>query len=314
MKWFWIILLVLLVVFLLWWLLDGRRRRQSSTSVRSSSREAVGDRNTGGDIATGAGAVVGTMGATHEAVTMADDAAGGRGETAADDMGDMADDAADMGDDTGETATDAADAVDDMAIPSDEPVDDLRNIGGDISTGVGMGSSTDDVAGMADRDADAAADTTDDIADADVADTAADAMGDTGETGDMADADVADTAADAMGDTGETGDMADADVADTAADAMGDTGGAGMVGADDDDSMRDIGGLVAEVPDGPYGSGSAVPAEDGSGPAGYDIKGNADSMLYHTSDSPYYERTRAEVWFDSEATARDAGFTRWDEN
>jgi len=292
MKWFWIILLVLLVVFLLWWLLDGRRRRQSSTSVRSSSREAVGDRNTGGDIATGAGAVVGTMGATHEAVTMADDAAGGRGETAADDMGDMADDAADMGDDTGETATDAADAVDDMAIPSDEPVDDLRNIGGDISTGVGMGSSTDDVAGMADRDADAAADTTDDIADAD----------------------VADTAADAMGDTGETGDMADADVADTAADAMGDTGGAGMVGADDDDSMRDIGGLVAEVPDGPYGSGSAVPAEDGSGPAGYDIKGNADSMLYHTSDSPYYERTRAEVWFDSEATARDAGFTRWDEN
>ena len=292
MKWFWIILLVLLVVFLLWWLLDGRRRRQSSTSVRSSSREAVGDRNTGGDIATGAGAVVGTMGATHEAVTMADDAAGGRGETAADDMGDMADDAADMGDDTGETATDAADAVDDMAIPSDEPVDDLRNIGGDISTGVGMGSSTDDVAGMADRDADAAADTTDDIADAD----------------------VADTAADAMGDTGETGDMADADVADTAADAMGDTGGAGMVGADDDDSMRDIGGLVAEVPDGPYGSGSAVPAEDGSGPAGYDIKGNAHSMLYHTSDSPYYERTRAEVWFDSEATARDAGFTRWDEN
>ncbi|CAN5492418.1 MAG: hypothetical protein ACR2JP_11825 [Acidimicrobiia bacterium] len=296
MKWFWIILLVLLVVFLLWWLLDGRRRRQSSTPVGSSSREAVGDRDTGGDIATGAGAVVGTTGATHEAVTMADDAAGGRGDTAANDMGDMADDAADMGDDTGETATDAADAVDDMAIPSDEPVDDLRNIGGAISTGVGMGSATDDVAGTADDDAD----------------TAADAMGDTGDTGDMADA-----AADAMGDTGDTGYMADADVADTAADAMGDTGEtdeAGMAGADEDDSLRNIGGLVAEIPDGPYGSGSAVPAEDGSGPAGYEIKGNADLMLYHTPDSPYYERTRADVWFDSEATAGDAGFTRWDEN
>lgn len=259
MKWFWIILLVLFVLFLLWWLLGGRRRRQSSTSVRSSSREAVGDGDTGGDIAAGTGAVVGTMGATHEAVTMADDAAGGRSETAADDMSD----------DTGGTASDAADAVDDMAIPSDEPVDDLRSMSGDISTGVGMGGATD--------------------------------------------ADLADTAAEAMGDAGGAG-MAEADVADTAADAMGGTGGAGMAGADEDDSLRNIGGPVAEVPDGPYGSGSAVPAEDGSGPAGYDIKGNAGSMLYHTPDSPYYERTRAEVWFDSEAAAGDAGFTRWDEN
>ena len=37
-------------------------------------------------------------------------------------------------------------------------------------------------------------------------------------------------------------------------------------------------------------------------------------MLFHTPESPYYGRTRAEVWFDSEASARAAGFTRGDED
>jgi uncharacterized membrane protein ArfC len=60
-------------------------------------------------------------------------------------------------------------------------------------------------------------------------------------------------------------------------------------------------------------SGSAQPADDGSGPAGYDVKGNGDSMLYHTPKSPYYGRTRAAVWFDSESSAEAAGFTRWDQ-
>lgn len=36
-------------------------------------------------------------------------------------------------------------------------------------------------------------------------------------------------------------------------------------------------------------------------------------MLYHTEDSPYYGRTVADVWFDSESAARAAGFTRWDQ-
>jgi hypothetical protein len=62
----------------------------------------------------------------------------------------------------------------------------------------------------------------------------------------------------------------------------------------------------------PYGPGSAEPLADGSAPAGYTIKGNADSMLYHTSDSPYYGRTVAEAWFRSEADAERAGFRRWD--
>ena len=63
----------------------------------------------------------------------------------------------------------------------------------------------------------------------------------------------------------------------------------------------------------PYGPGSAKPQADGSAPSGqYTIKGNSDSMLFHTSASPYYNRTRAEVWFSTESAAEAAGFTRWD--
>jgi hypothetical protein len=69
--------------------------------------------------------------------------------------------------------------------------------------------------------------------------------------------------------------------------------------------------LTASVA-GPYGPGSAAPLSDGSGPAGYDIKGNADSMLFHTPASPYYGRTKAEAWFKTEADAVRAGFSRWD--
>ena len=60
------------------------------------------------------------------------------------------------------------------------------------------------------------------------------------------------------------------------------------------------------------GPGSAMPAEDGSGPAGWEIKGNAGSMLFHTTESPSYDGVRAEVWFDSEESARAAGFAHWD--
>jgi hypothetical protein len=67
-----------------------------------------------------------------------------------------------------------------------------------------------------------------------------------------------------------------------------------------------------ELPDGPHGPGTAAPNADGSGPAGWDVKGNEDSMLYHTTESPYYGRTIAEVWFRDVATAEAAGFNRWD--
>ncbi len=56
-------------------------------------------------------------------------------------------------------------------------------------------------------------------------------------------------------------------------------------------------------------AGSAMPLADGSAPEGYTIKGNADSMLYHTPESPYYGRTVAEVWFDTVDNAEAAGFT-----
>jgi hypothetical protein len=69
-----------------------------------------------------------------------------------------------------------------------------------------------------------------------------------------------------------------------------------------------------ELPVGPRGPGSARAGVDGSGPTGWSIKGNADSMLYHGTDSPAYEETVAEVWFIDEATARAAGFDKWDKN
>jgi len=64
----------------------------------------------------------------------------------------------------------------------------------------------------------------------------------------------------------------------------------------------------------PYGAGSAAPLEDGSAPEGFAIKGNTNSKLFHTEDSPYYSRTKAGVWFETEADAERAGFTRWDKN
>ena len=43
-------------------------------------------------------------------------------------------------------------------------------------------------------------------------------------------------------------------------------------------------------------------------PSGFDIKGNEDSMKFHTPESPYYTRTIAEVWFNSVEAAEAAGF------
>ena len=54
---------------------------------------------------------------------------------------------------------------------------------------------------------------------------------------------------------------------------------------------------------------SAEPLEDGSSPsAEFVVKGNRDSMKYHTVDSPYYEATVAEVWFTTPEAAEAAGF------
>lgn len=43
-------------------------------------------------------------------------------------------------------------------------------------------------------------------------------------------------------------------------------------------------------------------------PAGFDIKGNEDSMKFHAPSSPWYGRTIAEVWFRTAEAAEAAGF------
>jgi small subunit ribosomal protein S16 len=59
----------------------------------------------------------------------------------------------------------------------------------------------------------------------------------------------------------------------------------------------------------PFGEHSAVPLEDGSAPGPeYTIKGNAGSMLYHPPSSPFFGRTKAEVWFTTAEAAEAAGF------
>ncbi|HEX2785145.1 MAG TPA: 50S ribosomal protein L22, partial [Ilumatobacteraceae bacterium] len=54
--------------------------------------------------------------------------------------------------------------------------------------------------------------------------------------------------------------------------------------------------------------GAHAPLDDGGQPEGYEIKGNADSMLYHVPGTPFYGRTVAEIWFDTAENAEAAGF------
>ena len=73
-----------------------------------------------------------------------------------------------------------------------------------------------------------------------------------------------------------------------------------------DDAVVDDAG-----PEGPYGPGSHAPLDDASeAPEGFEIKGNADSMLYHEPGSAFYGRTVAEVWFADAETAEAAGFSK----
>jgi len=69
--------------------------------------------------------------------------------------------------------------------------------------------------------------------------------------------------------------------------------------------------VSTEVSDGgsdSYGPDSAAALEDGSAPEGFTVKGNKDSMKYHTTDSQWYDQTVAEVWFTSAEAAEAAGF------
>jgi large subunit ribosomal protein L4 len=55
--------------------------------------------------------------------------------------------------------------------------------------------------------------------------------------------------------------------------------------------------------------GAVKADEDGSGPEGYEIKGNAQSMKYHAPGGRWYDATIAEFWFQSAEDAEAAGFT-----
>jgi len=62
---------------------------------------------------------------------------------------------------------------------------------------------------------------------------------------------------------------------------------------------------LVDAPAAEFGEGSYLGDEP---PAGYDIKGNRDSMKFHTTESRWYEATKAEVWFNSVEAAEAAGF------
>ncbi len=69
------------------------------------------------------------------------------------------------------------------------------------------------------------------------------------------------------------------------------------------------GGAAEAASDAPYGEGSHAPLEDANeAPEGFEIKGNADSMLYHVPGSAFYDRTVAEAWFATAEAAEGAGF------
>jgi hypothetical protein len=105
----------------------------------------------------------------------------------------------------------------------------------------------------------------------------------------------------------------EAEAAAAEADVVADEAEAAAAEADDRADEAAAAALATPVyAVGRFGAGSVDPLSDGSMPVGHEIKGNADSMLYHAPESPWYARTEAEVWFADEATAQSAGFARWD--
>ncbi len=93
---------------------------------------------------------------------------------------------------------------------------------------------------------------------------------------------------------------------DDAVDTTPDADTAAEYAAGDADSDGEANAVDAS----PHGEGSHAPLDDDEMPEGFPIKGNAQSMLFHTPDSRYYKATKAEVWFDTEESAVSAGFSK----
>lgn len=75
----------------------------------------------------------------------------------------------------------------------------------------------------------------------------------------------------------------------------------------------DSGPSAEEPPAGPFGPGSALSRVDGGSPSPeFEIKARTSSMVFHTPNSPFYERLLPQVWFRTEEDAKRAGFTSWE--
>ncbi|WP_151084453.1 50S ribosomal protein L4 [Nocardioides cynanchi] len=68
--------------------------------------------------------------------------------------------------------------------------------------------------------------------------------------------------------------------------------------------------VVAEDAKPELPQGAKLPLKSGGAPKGYDVKGNADSGLYHEPDGQWYDATVAEFYFKTAEDAEAAGFTR----
>jgi small subunit ribosomal protein S2 len=60
----------------------------------------------------------------------------------------------------------------------------------------------------------------------------------------------------------------------------------------------------------PYGPGSKAPLKSGKAPKGFAIKGTEGSKTYYAEDSESYGQVVADVWFETDAAAEAAGFTK----
>jgi hypothetical protein len=60
----------------------------------------------------------------------------------------------------------------------------------------------------------------------------------------------------------------------------------------------------------PVGSVAALPDGAAPGPE-FTVKAKAGSELFHGPDSPYFGRTKADLWFRTADDARAAGLTAW---
>jgi len=68
--------------------------------------------------------------------------------------------------------------------------------------------------------------------------------------------------------------------------------------------------VVAEDAKPALPKGAKAPLKSGGAPKGYEVKGNAESGLYHEPDGQWYDATVAEFYFKTAEAAEAAGFTR----